>query len=472
MTKLIRRQVLAIAAAFALLPAMSLATPVAAAPADLKAQIDAYLATAWPADGPGVAVIVTQGGKTVYEGGRGLADVANKAPVTPATVFRIGSITKQFSAAVILQLVAEGKLSLDDPLSKFVPGYPAPGGAATVRQLLNHTVGVQSYTGIPGWMVEANTARAFTTTEMIAQFRDRPSPFQPGQDWSYNNSGYVLAGAVIEAVTGKPWHVAVAERFAGPLKLATLRYGEDAGSVTGMATPYTAGGAPAQKIHMSVPHAAGALVGSVRDLALWSAALHHGKVVGTTNYAAMIAPTRLPDGRSIPYGLGIGNGEVRGVPTIGHGGGIFGGSTDSLYVPGKDMFVAVFANSDAPATAPSMAIRRIIALALGNPFPVFTPVAVDPATLAPLFGVYAADDGKAERRFFTRGGKLYALRSGGTESEVFATGGDRFFYGPNSLNWFFVRREAAGSHVMEMHQNGAEDATKMTRKGPIPEAPR
>ena len=95
-------------------------------------------------------------------------------------MIRIGSITKQFTAAVILQLVEEGKLRLDDPLTKFFPGYPAPGGTATVRQLLNHTSGIQSYTGIPGWMVEANTGKPHTTAEMIATFRDMPTEFAPG----------------------------------------------------------------------------------------------------------------------------------------------------------------------------------------------------------------------------------------------------------------------------------------------------
>jgi CubicO group peptidase (beta-lactamase class C family) len=161
--------------------ALAMAAPAGAIPADFKAKADALLKQAYPDAGPGAAVIVTDDGKVVYEGAQGLADIAANRPITAQTVFRMGSITKQFSAAIMLQLAAEGKLSLDDKLSKFLPDFPKPGADATVAQLLNHTVGVQSYTNIPGWMVEKNTAKAYTTEEMIAQFKDLPSPSRPGE---------------------------------------------------------------------------------------------------------------------------------------------------------------------------------------------------------------------------------------------------------------------------------------------------
>src|SRR5690242_9344618 len=123
-----------------------------AQPADLRARADAILNAAYPADGPGAAVIIMQRGRVIYRGGRGLADIGAHRRITADTVFRLGSLTKQFTAAVILQLVAEGRISLDDPISRFFPDYPQPGARATVRQLLNHTSGIQSYTGIPGWM--------------------------------------------------------------------------------------------------------------------------------------------------------------------------------------------------------------------------------------------------------------------------------------------------------------------------------
>jgi D-alanyl-D-alanine carboxypeptidase len=458
------------AAAIVAAPGVTLAQP-----ADFRAKADAIVQAAYPADGPGAAVIVTRGGRTVYAAGRGLADLETRRPITPDTVFRFGSITKQFTAAVILQLVAEGRLSLDDPITRFFPDYPQPGGGATVRQLLNHTSGIQSYTGIPGWMVEANTNRPHSTAEMVALFRDLPSPTPPGQAWAYNNSGYVMLGAIVEQVTGKPWHQAVAERIAGPLRLGTLRYGVTGESAPAMAHGYTGGESgpqPALRIHMSVPHGAGALIGTVDDLAAWARALHHGRVVSPALYQEMIRPTALPDGSTSPYGYGLGLAELRGRPTVGHGGGIFGFNTDSLYIPSEDLFVAVLANSDDPATPPGMVARRLAALALGDPFPEFRRATVEARTLEPLFGVYRVGEAGASRRFFARDGKLYTMREGGPDMEVFPAGEDRFFYGPESLTWFRIVRRPDGAHLMEMHQQGANEAEQAVRTGPVPaEAP-
>ena len=451
------------------------AAPALAVPADFKARADAYVESAWPADGPGASVIVVEKGKTVYARGRGLADVEAKTPITPDTVFRLGSITKQFSAAVILQLAEEGKLSLDDPLSKFIPDYPGDGARATVRQLLNHTVGVQSYTGIPGFMAsDEKVGRAYTTAEMIALFKDMPMVSPPGAKHQYNNSGYVLVGAVIEAVTGKPWHQAVEERIARPLKLATIRYGENEASTPKMARGYSLADdkvKPARILHMSVPHAAGALIGNVRDLARWGHALHHGKVVAPARYAQMIAPTVLPGGETVPYGFGLGREKVREIEGIAHSGGIFGFATDSIYLPDKDIFIAVLTNSDQPATRPGFAMHRLAALAVGDPYPEFETVSVDPASVEPILGLYKVEGDEAHRLFHVRGGKFYTRRKGGSDQEVFPAGGDRFHYGRNSLTWFELKRAPDGAHVMEMHQNGAHAAEKAVRSGPVPPRP-
>lgn len=442
-----------------------------AVPADLAANVRALLDASYPATGPGAAVVVTENGKVVYTAAQGLADVEAKRPIVPDTVFRLGSITKQFAAAVVLQLAAEGKLSLDDRLDRFVVGYPEPGGRTTVRQLLNHTSGVQSYTSIPGWM-EAKMASPLTTTQLIAEFRDLPAPSQPGEKWEYNNSGYVLVGAVIEAVTGKPWAKAVEERIAGPLRLRSVRDGVGEDRIPGMARGYASidgTQVPAAAIHMSVPGAAGALTGTVGDLARWADALHHGKVVPARYYAQMIAPTALPDGKSAPYGYGLGQGTLRGRATIEHSGGIPGFSTDSLYFPKQDIFVAVFANSDGPAADTGVVTRRIAALAVGDAFPNFTRVATDPAALEPWFGVYDLGAG-ATRRFFARDGKLFAQRSGAPPREVFAAGQGRFFYGPETLSWFELKRGTDGKPMMAMHQNGDEATQDAVWAGPIPAA--
>lgn len=452
--------------------AMAMAQPAGALPANFKARADALLQKSYPADGPGAAVIVTDDGKIVYKAGQGLTNVETKTPITADTIFRIGSITKQFSAAIMLQLVAEGQMSLDDPLSKYLPNYPKPGADATIAQLLNHTVGVQSYTGIPGWMAGDKPAKAVTTEQLIAEFKDLPSPSKPGEKFEYNNSGYVLVGAVIEKVTGMPWHQAVDERIAKPLGLTTIRYGVLESETRGMAQGYTRQEGkvvPSKAIHMSVPHAAGALIGTVEDLARWNAALHAGKVVPKPYYEQMIAPTKLADGTTEQYGFGITNRQVRSRAAIGHGGGIFGFTTDSIYLPKEDVFVAVFANSDDPRTDPGMVMMQLAALAVDDPFPTFDKQKLDAKAVEPWVGLYKIGD--AERRLFLRDGKLYTQRTGGSELEAHAAGGGKYFY-TNSLTWFELKRDAAGTPVMAMYQQGAAKAEESLRAGDIPPEPK
>jgi hypothetical protein len=155
---------------------------------------------------------------------------------------------------------------------------------------------------------------------------------------------------------------------------------------------------------------------------------------------------------------------------VGHGGDIFGFSTESVYIPKEDLFVAVFANSDRPAADPGSIMMRLAALAVGDPFPTFTKVAVEPAALEPLFGVYRVADG--ERRFFARDGKLYTRRSGGGELEVVPAGNNRFFYATDDLTWFDVRRDASGTLVMAMHRPNESAPELATRTGPVPPEPK
>lgn len=455
------------------LVALAVAAPAWAVPADFAATADALLKSSYRADAPGVAAIVVEDGKVVYAGGRGLADVEATRPITPATVFRLGSITKQFTAAIILQLAEEGKLSLSDPLSKFLPDYPKPGAGATITQLLNHTSGIKSYTGIPGWMASDKPAAAYTTDELIAEFRDQPADFDVGTKHQYNNSGYVLLGAVIERVTGKPWHVAVDERIAKPLGLETIRYGEFEAATPLMAVGYSDKGGEiirARPLHMSVPHAAGALIGSVEDLAKWSEALHKGTVLPAARYQQMIAPTTLPDGKVEKYGYGLAQDTLRGREAIRHGGGIFGFSTAATYLPEEDVFVAVFANSDEPEVGPGVTLAKLAAMAVGDPFPDFETVDVPQAEIDPLLGLYEYEGGN--RRFYSKDGKLFTRLKGSSELEVFPAGNDRFFYGPQNLSWFEVKRDPSGKHVMLMHSGGADKALESVRSGPVPpEAP-
>jgi CubicO group peptidase (beta-lactamase class C family) len=435
--------------------------------AEFQAKADALLAASFPADGPGAAVIITRGGRTLYASGRGLADLDAKRPITPDTAFKLGSIVKQFTAATVLKLVAEGQIGLDNPVSRFLPDFPQPGAGATVRQLLNHSSGIQDFSKIPGFMGSEPTMRPNSTADLIAVTRSRPSPSKPGERWEYNNGGYVVLGAIIETVTGKTWDEAVTQLIARPLGLKSLAYAAVGESDPIRARGYSLQGGqqrPAQGVHMSVAHAAGGLVGSARDLAKWARALHGGRVVRPELYREMIQPARLTDGTTQPYGFGLRLQELRGRRALVHGGSGRGIDTDSIYLPSEDLYVAVLANSDDPATDPSTLTRRLAALALGEPIPLFTRVNVPAAQIEPLFGSYKAAD-RSPFEFFGLDGKLYMAR-GESRMEAMPGGEDRFFFGPNVLSWIRFIRQPNGAHFLEVHEASAAQPERAVRAGP------
>ncbi|QIK96026.1 beta-lactamase family protein [Sphingomonas sp. HDW15A] len=439
-----------------------------ALPADFKANADKIVAMASTPDGPGYAVVITENGKTVYRNERGFANIESKVPISPATSFRFASITKQFTAAAIMKLVDQGKISLDDPVTKYLPDYPGPGGAATVRQLLNHTSGIMPYTQIPSWVAKADSGASATTQSLIDEFKAVPLQFKPGEQYSYNNSGYVLLGAILEKLTGKSWDEAIVSTVTGPLGLKSIMAGVHEPEVKAMAVGYTdeeGKTLPAPAIHMSNPHAAGALIGTADDLVRWGNALHGGKVLSPASYALMTSAQKLKNGESIPYGFGLAPSDVRGRKTIGHNGNIHGFATGSMYVVEPKIFIVVLGNSDAMVDASTLA-TRLAAVAVGDPFPEFTARPVDKQAVTALLGSYALPVG--ERLFFERGGKLYTRRSGGGEREVFPAGDDRFFYGSDGLTWFAVRTGTDGKKVMEMHHDGASQAELSTWAGPVP----
>ncbi len=210
---------LALAATGAVSASAFAATPAA----DEVARYAGRLLRATYADGagPGAAVLVARGDEVLYRGALGFDDVATKDVLRADDRFRIGSVTKQFAAAAVLKLVEAGKVELADPLSKFVPDYPN-GAHITVRQLLDHTSGVMSYTNLPGVM-DGPIREDVTTAELIATFKDAKPEFAPGEGWNYNNSGYVLVGAVIEAASGLSWHEYLAQTFFQPLGMRPHR---------------------------------------------------------------------------------------------------------------------------------------------------------------------------------------------------------------------------------------------------------
>jgi D-alanyl-D-alanine carboxypeptidase len=295
-----------------------------------------------------LSVAVAVGDEMLYERTPGFADLEFDVPADAETMFRIGSITKQFTAAAIVRLAEQGELAIDDPLTQFLPDYPTHGHEITLRHLLTHTAGVPNYTALgPAWYSVA--ARELPDEELVALWKDRPLDFEPGERWSYSNSGYYLLGMVITKVSGQPYADYLQKEFFEPLHLTRTRYDSNGEVLRNRAQGY---GWEDERfwndrlIGMSQPGAAGGLISTAGDLVRWQRALVTGKVVRPESYEEMTLPYLLNGGGETTYGLGLSLEDRGGRRCISHGGGIFGFNSFLAWFPDEGLSVAVISNSE------------------------------------------------------------------------------------------------------------------------------
>lgn len=297
----------------------------------------------------GVSVAVVWRGKPVLVRSYGLADVPKNVPMRTDNVFRIGSITKSFTAAAILVLEAQGKLELTDPLAKYLPEYTAS-NAVTVRHLLTHTSGIPDYLEVPNFGTRMTAAK--TRSELAAWFAGLPLQFAPGSDWAYGNSGYFLLGLVIEAVSGKSYADFVSAEILAPAGLHDTRYCPDAQDYARAAYGYKLVEGklvPDDPAVMKLTFSAGALCSTASDLVKWIATLSRGRSIAPEAFSRMIAPTALTDGRAEPYGFGLALRELGGHVRVGHYGDINGFAAALHYYLNDDLSIAVLVNTEGDA---------------------------------------------------------------------------------------------------------------------------
>lgn len=295
----------------------------------------------------GLVVAVGEVGKPPVVRGYGFANLEWQAETTPDTVFRVGSITKQFASACILLLAEQKKLTLDDKLSKYFPDYPRA-DEVSIRQLLNHTSGVHSYPG----RTEATIVRAgISVADMVKHLGGLGYDFDPGSNWDYSNSNYFLIGAIIEKVSGQTFRDFAKQRLFQPLGLSHTAVDLNQDVVPHRATGYerdrTKPGSYVNAVYsdMSVPGAAGALRATASDLIKWTEALHGGRVLSAASYKEMTTAPRVPGKDAVNYGLGLWLKPEQGHPLISHNGGIDGFESSLNYLPERKMTLVILTNT-------------------------------------------------------------------------------------------------------------------------------
>ena len=293
---------------------------------------------------PGISLAICRDGQVVRAKGYGLANVELDVPVRPETVFQTGSVGKQFTAMAVMMLVDEGKLGLDDPISRYFPDAPATWKDITVRHLLTHTSGIKDWEG----KTDLDYRKDYTEDELVKVAMKLPPDFAPGTQWSYSNTGYVLLGILVHKVSGKFYGDFLAERVFTPLGMQSTRIISESDIVKNRAAGYTIETGKLQNQEWVSPSlnttADGSLYTTTLDMAKWDAALWARRFLKPESYEAMWSPVKLRDGTAYPYGFAWGLDVQRREPVIKHSGSWQGFKTAIVRYPERKLTVIVLAN--------------------------------------------------------------------------------------------------------------------------------
>lgn len=311
---------------------------------------------------PGLSLGILKEGKIIYAKGYGLADVENGVPSTPDTVYQIASVTKVFTAALVLKLVEQGKIGLDVPTQVYLPELPSIWSGVTVRRLLNHTAGLQDYVQLPA--VRALRLETDPYEELKKLVRTIKQESSPGEKYAYESSSYFVLGEIIERIAGKPFAQVLRDEILNPLGMTASRMNRPSDIILHRAKGYdpNPGRGPRNAIDLSsLGSAAGGMVSSVSDLAKWDAALYGDTVLKQATWKEAWTSDYLNDQSAVPYGFGWRLGTLNGFQTVAHSGDIPGFTSQLLRIPSEKLTVIVLCNA-MPGGATQLA-RHIAPLA-------------------------------------------------------------------------------------------------------------
>jgi CubicO group peptidase (beta-lactamase class C family) len=405
------------------------------------------------------SVLVARGGDVILSKGYGAANLEWDIPNTPSTRFRLGSITKQFTAASILLLEERGKLTLEDPIKTYVPDAPAAWDRITIFNLLTHSSGIPNFTNLSDYKTLQLADTPLIKT--IAMVRDKPLDFFPGEKMSYSNSGYILLGYVIEKISGSSYEQFVHDNIFTPLGMKDSGYDSNSVIIERRAAGYSPspkGPVNAGYIHMSVPHAAGALYSTTEDLLRWEQGLFGGKLLSSASLQKMTTPFKND------YALGLTVQTTAGRKVVQHGGGIEGFNTFLAYYPDDKLTVAVLANINGPA--PSAIAAKLATVAHGGTVQTSAErkeIALPKPMLEKYVGTYEVAAG-ANMWIRLQDDHLTTQLAGQPQLPIFAESEAKFFLKAVDAQIEFVNDASGEVTAAILHQNGRDLNAARTSK--------
>ena len=429
----------------------------------LEKQFDQMLGDQYLPNEPGATALVAIDGKIVYHKAFGMANMELDVKMEPDMVLEIGSITKQFTAVSILMLMEQGKLDLDDDITKFIEDYPTHGHHISIHHLLTHTSGIKSYTSMESWV--PIWRKDFEPKELIDFFKNEPMDFAPGEEWSYNNSAYFILGYIIEKASGQTYEEFVETNIFERLGMKSSLYGSNSEIIKKRASGYQKNEEyiNAEYLSLSQPYAAGSLMSNVDDLFIWNRAIRSNTLVKQESIDLAFTNYELNNGEKINYGYGWGLNEINGSPTIEHSGGIFGYVTNAIYLPNEDVFVAVYSNCD--CNGPGQVSTKMAAIAIGKPYPDEEDIiSVESDNLNKLAGVYDFSD-SSTRIITVEDNQLFSQRPGSNKFKLFPIKKNTFSF-ENSFATIHFNED--GKEVKAVFANRINKTEGVKTNKPIP----
>lgn len=394
----------------------------------------------------GVAIMAFRDGKLILKAAGGMADIENKIPATVDTKFRIGSISKQFTAMSVIRLAERGKLSLQDPLSKYFPNLPNA-KEITLENLLTHTSGLPCYTSKPGFYQRVTVA---AKPEQVISFFEKDMPdFKPGTNFKYCNSGYFLLGEIVAKVSGQSFAAYLDTEFFKPLGMNNTGIFDNSKPPQKMAFGYSLledKYQPALNWDMSWAGGCGAMYSTVGDLILWNEALYSGKVISKESLKNATTPFKSSLGANTgDYGYGLMIGKHRRIPIISHSGGLQGWTAELAYYPEQKCSVAVLTNAMPanPDLNPKLIARSIANRVLEDIFKSVPPPQVDPSIKPNVYPEYIGkyDYVQAVMEITVDNNRIFATITGQEPVELLPMGKDEFFWKDVEAEITFMRND-------------------------------
>lgn len=393
-----------------------------------KEKADSLISAAIPNDEHGLSVLVAENGKVIYEKTAGYADIENRRKVTPTTTFRIGSVTKQFTAAGILKLAEMGKISIDDPLSKYIPEFPR-GDEVTIHHLLTHTSGIKSYTEDPYFYMGVTSP--IETSQLAKNIQTMGYDFDPGEKWKYNNSAYFILGYLIEKISGQSYEVFLKKHFFEPAGMKNTGVYSNQKTYKEEALGYSnQNDSIVLSLNWDMTWAGGAgnLYSTAHDLQKWNEAIFKGNLLKKESLQKALKPVKLNDGSEYPYGYGWGVTEYKGLKYFGHSGGLHGFLSNLAYYPEINATVVVLSNAGPPLRViPGELSQKLTKIFFGEHLEEDTEVEVDKADYNLYVGEYTYPGG-AILTVTKEGDSLFAQMTGQPKFEIFPKGEHLFFW--------------------------------------------